>query len=223
MASPSISETTRVTGKDLIAGSFPVMTERATVKSGNNLVVGTPVAKRRIGSLGTALQNTAGNSANGSSTGTLAVGTKSQVGTYKIVLTAKDYSGSEGAATFTVLAPNGNIVAVVKEGVSLSDSATNGHFSGVTLTAGSMAIGDSFKFVVNAGDGKLVAWDGSGSYDLFGVLAEDADATSADVGATVYVTGALIKNYLNLPSDATLKAQVIAELRNLNIYCVEAV
>lgn len=183
---------------------LPMVTKTMTVKSGANVTAGTLVGVPVAGAVGTPAAGT--NTGNGTITGTITKGAKVQAGIYTLTCIAT----ATNAGLFSVLAPDGIIVGYAKVAVAF----TSDHLSGLTVADGSTdyALGDTFTITVAAGDGKLIAYNQTTSQRFVGILAENADATSADFLAVVDTVGFFNKAGLTGYSanyDALLKSNLI--------------
>lgn len=181
----------------LIAGDFPLVTESATVLSGQGVVLrGTLMGKVRFGT--PIVTPTVGNTGSGAISA-VSLDASAQVGTYVIaaVSVATNY------ATFGVFAPDGSTLPQLT-----TNTAYSSHIK-LTVTDGApdYIVGDSIKVVVPAGSGKLVkslAASADGSQIPSAVLATNVDATSADASAVTYVTGELNEGAVILGAGHTL-------------------
>lgn len=158
-----------------------------------------------------------GNTGNGVGSGeALAAGGPAKVGTYTITC----FSAVTNSGVFAVVDPDG-----INIGIAVVGTAFVG--GGITFTiadgAADFIVGDFFTLVVSAGSGKLkkatlAATDGSNK--VYGVLAEDVDATAADAEAVVYLTGEFNEDALTFGTGLT-KANTKEEARAKNIHYVE--
>lgn len=201
---------TQVTVKDIVVHGAPMQTKGMIVASGQTLVAGQIVAVPRVGTIGSPTA-VAGNTGNGTITGTIAAGARAVPGTYRVTCIATATNGG----LFAVVAPNGEHGGHIRVGVALTGS----HLSGLTINDGStdFALGDSFTIAVSAGNGKCVAYNSSQPHDIVGVLPEDVNATSADAPATVVTMANVLRTGLTGYVDA-----LEMPLRLINIFVKES-
>ena len=172
------------TPDNLFAGDvLPQPVVPGTLASGQDLDRGALVGKI-LRALGGALV-VAGGSGDGTITNA-AMGAKAQIGLY--TLTAITVSAPD-ASVFSVHAPNGERLADAVAGTTYDTE----HI-GCDLTNGDtdFVAGDSFTVEIEDGSGSLAQADSTavdGTELLFGVLADDCDASLADVVCEVYEGG----------------------------------
>lgn len=204
------------TPDNLIAGSAPLITETVNdVLSGQGaLVRGTVLGKVDV-VLGTAVAGT--NTGNGT-IGSVALNASGPVvvGTYTLTC----FVAATNGGLFQVQDPEGRGIGIAKVGTAFVGPGIQ-----FTIADGStdFSIGDSFTIPITAGSGKLkkaalAATDGS--QRVYGILAEDVDATSADAECVVYLTGQFNEDALTFGTGLT-KANTKAEARKLGIHYVE--
>lgn len=179
----------------LIGGSqIPVVVEPVTVDLGQNLARGAALG-RILYALGT--PSGAGNTGNGTcAAALLATGDPPAIGNYAAVCeVVADPGPPQVVAQFRVRTPrtpqgvlvlaDGNVAVV--DGVQLT----------ITEGVAPFIVGDDFTFALAAGSGEvtqLTSTNTDGSQFLYGVLAEDVDATNAATEATAYVEGEFSAN-----------------------------
>lgn len=173
----------------LIGGDFPIVTESNVLDTGN-LKRGTVLGKIAVGTVPST--GTAGGSNVGNGTVTVVTGGVDTIGgVYSIKCTAIAADGG----TFEVRNPWGQLIAT-----AVLPGTAGGHIDASTpeinlrITDGStdFALDDVFTVTVPAGSGKVVAVDRTavdGSQTAYGVLAQDADASTADKVVTTYLSG----------------------------------
>ncbi|MBL7998267.1 MAG: hypothetical protein JNL32_06460 [Candidatus Kapabacteria bacterium] len=196
--------------KDIDAGGFPKQTKGMTVASGQNLVAGQIVAVPRVGAIA-APAAVAGNTGNGTVTGTITAGARAVPGTYRVTCIATATNGG----LFAIVAPNGEHAGHVRVGVAFTGS----HLAGLTINDSTtdFALGDAFTITVAAGNNKCVAYNAAQPHDIVGVLAEDTNATSADTPATIITAANLLRTGLTGYTDA-----LETPLRLLNLFVKES-
>ncbi|MBF0424327.1 MAG: head decoration protein [Magnetococcales bacterium] len=150
--------------------------------------------------------------------GTVTLSPQAQLGTYTLRCTAT----ATHAGTFAVIAPDGSTLASATVDVAYAGPQLN-----FTLAHGAtdFAVGDTFTIPVIPGSGKylpIAFAAGDGTQLPRAVLAEDADATSADAAAIAYITGALRQSGLVWPTGATTaqKTQCLWQLRDVALVTV---
>ena len=169
----------------LLGDNKELMTDACTVLSGEGVVArGTLVGKITVGTVSQAFAGT------GNGTSTLPVkGPLAQLGDYK----ARLITAAVNLGDFELIAPDGQLVGIVKVGVAFTGS----HLTGFTISDGStdFIVGDLFTFTVAAGSGKYEIYNaanvnGSGNPVNIAILATAVDSTSADVVSNCYTAGA---------------------------------
>jgi hypothetical protein len=172
-----------LTHDNLIAGTAVNSVTESIVLDTGNLTRGTLLGKITVGAA-TSAAKSGGNTGNGAM-GSITVGTGAKAGVYtlRIVTAAAD------AGEFQVKDPSGVVVGIGDVGVAFSGGGLS-----FTLADGAnnFVVGDGFDITVAAGSGKFVRSDATaanGSEVPVAILAEDADATSADVTTVAYLTG----------------------------------
>lgn len=200
-----------LTYKNLEAGVKPIVTDTATILTGNNLTAGSLLGKITKGA-GTGAAGT--NTGNGTFTpdSTTPILTKSIVGAYRI--TCKQAVTNGGI--FEVANPDGICLGLYKVGDTWSNQIKFVIADGGT----DFAVGDFFTYTIAAGSGKCklsnsVATDGSEI--PYAVLLEDIDASSADKTAPVGLEGEFNSNFMTFGGSDTAATRKDA-LRAIGIY-----
>jgi hypothetical protein len=191
----------------LIGGTDPQRhTKVITLASGaGSLTRGTVLGKITKGAITAAAESS--NTGNGNCD-TLSLGANAKVGSYTVKATA--------ATTFSVIDP---------AGVRLADATAGTAYTGAinfTVTAGATAFvaGDSFTIAIAAGSEyykKVNSANVDGSQIADCVLEYDADASSADVNATVFYSGMFNIEALTFGGTDTY-ATHLETLRDHDIY-----
>lgn len=196
---PSLQTNTFVPDQ-LIAGSFPIVTNTVTLASGLTLTRGTLIGQKtaNLYATTTAAKNTTGGANAGAETiGSVTTAAKVRPGTYRVNLTS--------TTAFNVLDPDGELV-----GTGTVGSAFTSNQIGLTVTTGaSIATNDGFDVVVEelagSGTGQYVqatatATDGSEDPRNWAILAEDTDTSAGGTNAAttcpVYIAGEFDTNYM---------------------------
>jgi hypothetical protein len=204
------------TPDNLIAGLRHRVTETVTdVLSGEGVLARGTVVGRVEVVLGTAAAGT--NTGNGT-IGSVALNASGpvKVGTY----TATNIVAVGNGGLFEVKDPEGRGIGIARVGVlfvgpgiqfTIADGATD------------FIVGDSFTIPITVGSLKLkkaalAATDGS--QRVYGVIAEEVDATSADAEAVVYLTGEFNEDALTFGTGLT-KTNTKEEARAKGIHYVE--
>lgn len=174
---------TSYTPDRLVISLDDVVSRKVTLLSGQNCIRGTVLGRIAVGAVS---ETHAGNTGNGAmtldaSTPRLA---NAQVGVYTVKCTA----AASNSGTFRVYDPLGNVLGDVAVAATFSDQIKFVIADGAT----DFIVGDTFLVTVAAGSGKYVkslsaAIDGSQIPDC--ILAEDTDASSADVDTPGYFRG----------------------------------
>lgn len=175
--------TSTATADNLIAGEFPRIGEVITLLSGEGALVLGQLLGKVIRALG-AITADAGNTGDGTCAAA-SLGAKAQLGTYTLECVATAADGG----TFAVFAPDGARLADALVGAAYSGPQVN--FT-ISDGAADFVLGDKFTIAVDAGSGKYRAVNAAnvdGSAEPVAVLAQAADATSADKAAPAYFTG----------------------------------
>lgn len=180
-------------------------TRKVTILMGASLIAGSligPVLAAASATVtpGTPVSSTGGTVGNGA-VGTWTVDAGAPAGTWYINITKT----TTNLGNFEVVRPDGTI-----DGVGVVGTAYNGQLNG-TLADGSndWLAGDYIPIVVSYAASKYklsasASTDGSQTPDF--ILAQDADATSADVEALVYETGKFNWSGLTVGAGITLAA-----------------
>lgn len=162
-----------------------VVSRKITLVSGAGaLTRGTLLGKITMAATATGAA-VAGGTGNGTITASPTVGSGAKLGVYRIVCVEP----ATNLGKFTVEDPDGITVGVATVGTEFTGGGLT-----FTIADGStdFASGDAFTITIAAGSGKykkslLAATDGSQTPEC--ILAEDADATSADAEALCYFVG----------------------------------
>lgn len=186
--------------------------EKITIISGaGSLVRGTLLGKVTVGAA-TSAAKSGGNTGNGTM-GAVTVGAGALPGIYtlRIVTAATD------AGEFQVKDPNGFVVGIGDVAVAFSGGGLS-----FTLADGAtdFIVGDGFDITVAAGSGKYkksLAAATDGSQTPVAILAEDADASSADAYAIAYYTGDFNSDAMTFGAGHTA-ASVKDALRDRGIF-----
>jgi hypothetical protein len=196
------------TPKAFIVGDFPVFRENVTILSGQSLLQGAVLGKITIGTMTGSAK--AGNTGIGAFSA-ITAGSKTKVGVYALVCISAGAAG-----IFKVLDPDGFRLDDLTAG-----SAYAGELLNFTLTNSGTAfvLGDTFSIIVADGSGsyKLVnSANVDGSQNPVAVLAEDVDASSADMIGTIYDTGEFSKRFVSFGGTDT----VATHLEALKARCI---
>jgi hypothetical protein len=194
------------TPRAFIVGDFPVFRENVTIASGQSLLQGAVLGKITIGTLTGSAK--AGNTGTGAFSA-ITAGSKTKVGVYSFICTS-------AGGTFKVLDPDGFRLDDLTAG-----SAYSGEQLNFTLTNSGTAfvLGDTFSITVAEGSGSYKLVDSSsvdGSQNPVAVLAEDVDASVADMIGTIYDTGEFSKLFLSFGGSDT----VATHLEALKARCI---
>ncbi len=193
--------------------------EAVTVALGQDLSIGQVIGKitKTIATSGTPA---AGNTGGGTVT-SVTMGQKAKIGTYTIE--AKTIVASPLEQVFQVTDPDGNLLPDAEAvGAYMSEQIN------FTITEGSPVIaeGDKWTVACSAGSGqvKAINYDGvDGTQDAYGIIAQDADASSAAISAVAITRDAVvIGDNLVWPTvspvwSATQKATALAQLADRGI------
>ena len=180
---PAFSAAGTHTHDNLIAGDAVNMVTESIVLDTGDLTRGALLGKITVGSASAAAKS--GGNTGGGTISSVTVGTGAQAGVY----TVRIVEVVAGAGQFQLRAPDGDVVGIGSVGTEFTGGGLT-----FTLTDGSpdFALGDGFDITVAAGSGKYVlstAAATNGSENPVAILAEDANATSADVTTVAYLTG----------------------------------
>jgi hypothetical protein len=169
------------TPDNLFGGAvLPIPSSGETLELGQNRIRGTVLGKvKRIIGLAEADRTNTGEGTIGSE----ALGPKSKIGTYHLTCIA-----AGPPAVFQVVDP---------DGIRLADAEAEVPYAGpiaflVEAYGTAFALDDAFTVEVEAGSGEVKLADKDavdGSEDLYGILAEDTDATAAAAACPVYLGG----------------------------------
>ena len=203
---------------NLFAGDYPVETDVVTVLSGSDLVRGTILGKITVGAVPTTGTADVGNTGDGTLT-VVTGGNETKVGVYTI----KCVEAVTNGGIFQVIDPDGIVLGqfIIAAGAGGTIAFTTAQING-TITDGStdFVLDDEFTVTVPAGSGKVVAVDSSnidGSQNPYSILAEDTDASAADVAAPAYLTGSYTEEVLVVGGSDSV-AQHKAACRDLSIF-----
>ncbi len=180
--------------KPLIVGDMPVASIKSTLITPESRTRGA-VLGRIAGAATPAAW--AGNTGGSGTIASATVGAGVKEGTYKVMCVEP----AANAGAFVVEDPDGNIVGRATVAVAFTGPVN------FTITdATDFVVGDGFDIVVAVGTKwKLSAAAATdGSQTPRGILAEDADATAADVECLIYVRGDVAENALTLGAGHTL-------------------
>lgn len=213
MTPPASFSSASFTNDGLVAGTLPVLSKKVTLLSGQNCVRGTVLGLVQ-GAIAAPVAGAA-NVGNGvfAATPTAAAGIRA--GTYRLTIVEP----ASNLGNFVLEDPGGITVGVGKVGTAYA----GGHLA-FTLNDGAtdFSSGDTFTIVVAEGTkyAKSASAAADGSETPRAILAQDADATSADVEAEVYVRGDFSENALTFGTGHT--ADTVREaLRLRNIHLVK--
>ncbi len=201
----------------LVAGNRSrLLARQITLLSGENCVRGEVLGKQSTATVPTTGTADGGNTGNGTCGSVAAGGTDLMAGTYNI----RCIDTESDAGQFEVIDPQGDVVGIATVAVAFTSSHLN-----FTLADGStdFAIGDLFTVAVATVEkykaSAAAATDGTQVPDL--ILAEDTDASAADVVTIAYERGDFDENELTLGSGHTL-ATVREGLRSKGITLVNS-
>jgi len=201
----------------LIAGSGDkIVTESATLLSGENRARGTLLGKVTQGAV---TEAHAGNTGNGVMTpdATTPRLAGCQIGAYKAVC----ITAVENGGIFRVSDPKGNVLGDVAVGGTFADQIKFVIADGST----DFIVGDTFTITVAAGSGSRkmsVAAALDGSQDPDSILTKDTDASGGDVVTGVYIAGEFNENAITFGAGHTADS-VREALRLKGIHLKEGV
>ena len=207
--SPSVQNNVFVPDQ-LIAGNHALVTDVATIASGQVLTRGTLIGKQTAATFAAAAAATAGGNTGNGTFGTITPGIAAAEGVYVLTMTA--------ATTFTVATPTGALLPGGSTGVAYTNAAL-----GFTLTAGGtpFAAGDAFNITVTEGaaagtwiKAAAAALDGSQQPRNWAILASDIDTSAtgynaATAGVAIYLAGEFDANQMVF--GAGLTAAIVKE------------
>lgn len=171
----------------LFAGEFPRVRKPVTIDSGAGVLAkGTVLGKITKGAASSAAKS-GGNAAN---TGTLTLDATTPIlaGAIAGVYTVRCITAATNGGIFRVTDPNGNVLGDVAVAATFSNQIKFSISDGTQ----DFIVGEGFDVTIAAGSGNYTAYDNDnvdGSEAAAAILAEDVDATSADVNAIAYVAG----------------------------------
>lgn len=179
---PSCEDVGSISPDNLLAGSGVAMAESVVLDDGV-LTRGALLGKVTVGAAN-AVAKTGGNTGNGAM-GAIIVGAGAKAGLYRLRVIA----AAANAGQFQLVDPEGDVA-----GMGTVGAAFAGGGLGFTLADGAtdFVVGDGFDITVAPGTGKYVlslAAAQDGSQEPCAILAEEADATLADVTTVAYITG----------------------------------
>jgi len=208
---PASSTLTPYSPDKLIAGETILHHEKITLVTPENRARASLLGKISIGAAVAAA--IAGNTGNGVF-GAVTTGADAKVGVYKVIF----IEPGANVGTFIVEDPDGIILG---KGVVAVAFAGAINFT-IADGAADFVAGDGFTVTVAEGSGKYklsAAAATDGSQRPLAILAEDADATAADVEALVYTTGDFNEDALVLGVGHTV-ASVREALRARGIFLI---
>ena len=186
---PSMTNTVFVPDQ-LIAGNHAIVTDVATIASGQVLTRGTLIGKQTAGTFAAAAAAKAGGNTGNGTFGAIAGGNGAREGVYVLTMTA--------ATTFRVTDPSGDELVTGGTGVAYASLALS-----FTLTAGGTPFiaGDAFNITVTEGaalgtwiKAAAAALDGSQQPRNWALLASDIDTSPTGynantAGVAIYLAG----------------------------------
>ena len=210
---PATFSSTSYTPDRLLAGEIELASRKVTLLSGEATRTRGAVLGRKITAATVASAAAAGNTGNGTLTGA-AIGTGAQEGVYSIRMVEP----GTNLGNFIVEDPRGVLVGQGVVGTLFNNQIQFTINDGAT----DFAVADGFTVTVSAATYKYlrsVATATDGSQRPVAILAEDADATAADVECLVYERGDFNEGRLNFGTGHT-KDTVRDQLRALGIRLV---
>lgn len=196
----------------LIVGQLPIASEKGTLVTPESRLRGTVMGQVTLGAA--TAEADAGNTGQGAMSAVV-VGAGAKVGVYHLAC----IEPGAGAGKFLVEDPDGNVVGVATVAVEFSAG-------GLTFTIADgdpdFVAGDSFTITVAEGSLKWkisasAATDGSSV--PAGILAEDADASAADVECLIYTRGDFSEDAITIGTGHTLDT-IRATLRAIGVHLV---
>ena len=142
------------------------------------------------------------------------LGKNAQLGTYRIELKA-----TSATAEFQVEAPDGTLIGYGK----VATAYVSDHVNFTLANGGTMTVGDYFNIVVATNENECVEWNPlavDGSQVAYGILYQEADASTADVDNVAIVRNAEVDlDELTWKSTVTAaqKSQAIRQLGAANV------
>lgn len=194
---------------DSLLRDFPILTEKVTIITGQNLTRGAVLGKRTADTVAAAVAG--GNTGDGAF-GAATAGNKVIAGTYTMTCIV----AATNAGLFSVQRPDGTRIADATVAVAYVSDDLN-----FTIADGSadFIVGDSFTILVSGDDKALLSASAAveGSAIPVGILTEDTDASAADVEAIVYTAGAFREEDLVIGTGHTA-ASIREGLRDRGIH-----
>lgn len=187
------------TPDQLVAGEHPIVSKAITLLSGENRARGAVLGEQTASTVPATGTADGGNTGDGTVTSVAAGGADIKAGTYTLVCIATATDGG----TFDVLAPDGQSIGQAVVGQAFTSSHLD-----LTVNDGAtdFVLADKFTIAVT-GSGKYLlsaaaATDGSAVPRA--ILAEDTDASAADVATVAYVEGGFDENEVTLGAGHTV-------------------
>jgi hypothetical protein len=200
------------TPDNLIGGAVqPILSTAATLALGQDCDRGA-VLGRELRDLGAATADP-GNTGEGSMT-SASRASKTKLGNY--VITCHTVAGGGVGALFEVVDPDGIRLADAEADVYYASQSV--HFE-ISTYGAAFAVGDNFTIEFKAGSGNCVLLDKiatDGSAEIYGILAEDVDATAGAKTCAVYLSGEFNAAALSLAHGTTV-ADIEDDARKLGI------
>jgi hypothetical protein len=216
--SPATFETTSYTPEQLLLGGEVLSRSVVLAAGAGTLVRGSVLGLINLGPA-TSAAKSGGNTGNGTLTLDAAAPLQRNVQTG--IYAVRCIAAAANAGTFRITAPDGAVLGDIAAGAQFSNQIRFAIADGAT----DFVVGDGFDITVGAGSGKYLlslptALDGSAVPDA--VLAEDADATAADVVVPAYFRADLNANAVTLGAGHTV-ASIREGLRakGLNLIAVQ--
>lgn len=200
----------------LHAGDFPIRTRKGTLITGQNLLRGALLGAISIGALTAAGAAGVPAPAGATITASPAAAAGTEIGIHRFVATI---GGAGTASKWEHFSPDGQFVGVA---TGNTEYVGGGLTLTITDTGTDPAAGEAFNVTVTAaaGSGKLklsLAAATDGSQTPISILAEDTDATAADVECVEYLTGDFNQDALTYGTGHTA-ASVADGLRDRSIF-----
>jgi hypothetical protein len=201
-----------LTYSNITGGIYPVVTESATLLSGENRTAGTLLGKITLGAATVVVG--AGNTGDGVFTidATTPILDGAVAGAYTVTCVIADTN----SGTFEVRNPDGLVLGLNIVGDTFANQIKFAIADGAT----DFVAGDVFTVTIAAGSGKLKLCNSAnldGSQQPYAILLEDKDASLADKTVTVGLTGEYNSNFMTFGGTDTVTTHKNA-LRLLSIY-----